>query len=108
MDIVRAYQNARTSALGGLRGFSADEQLFDLTVAPGAAAADQILADLHLKFGALVLSIHRGVEIFLPRASTRVLPGDKVTVLSRKDHEKELRGLFEVPRPDGRHSTVTS
>ena len=108
VDIVRAYRNARISTLSGLRGFSADGQLFDLTVARGAIVADQPLSDLHLKFGALVLSIHRGVEIFLPRASTRVLPGDKVTVLSQKDHEKELQGLFEVPRPDGQHHDVTS
>jgi len=108
VDVVRAYRKARASALSGLRGFSADGQLFDLTVARGATAANQQLSDLHLKFGALVLSIHRGVEIFLPRASTQVLPGDKVTVLSRKDHEKELRGLFEVPRPDGQHSVATS
>jgi len=96
-DVVRAYRGALNSAVRGVSGLAGGGEMLDLTVGAGSAVAGKTLAELRLMPETLVVSVHRGDEILVPRASMQLLPGDVASVLSRGHREKELRRLFEKP-----------
>lgn len=96
-EVVRAYRAALNQAVRGVSGIAAGADMFDLKVNPASAVAGRTLLDLQLMPETLVISIRRNDEIITPRASTRLLPGDIVTVLNRGRREEILRRMFEEP-----------
>jgi CIC family chloride channel protein len=98
-DVVRAYRAALNRVVRGVSGVAAGADLFDLKVSPASEVAGRTLQELRLLPETLVVSIRRDDEIVTPRASTRLLPGDIVTVLNRGRREKALRRMFEEAAP---------
>ncbi|MEW5883356.1 MAG: potassium/proton antiporter [Armatimonadota bacterium] len=67
----------------------------EVVVRPSSAAAGRQVVDLNLPPSALILLLHRGTETYLPRGSTVLAPGDRLTIATRKGDTEELKRLIE-------------
>lgn len=56
---------------------------------------NQLLKDISLPSGCLVTLLQRGGEIIVPKGSTKILEGDRITVIGDPKSMKELRRLYE-------------
>ncbi len=71
-----------------------DERFFSLQLLAGsksAALINQAIRDLNMPPGSLIALIHRGGEIIFPRGSTRLLEGDRLTIIGEPLGVQKLR-----------------
>ena len=66
-------------------------ELAEVRVPPGSQAEGKSLLDLKLPGGVLVVLIHRGEDVIVPRGSTVIEPGDVLLVLAEADAIRDLR-----------------
>ena len=66
-------------------------ELAEVRVPPGSRAEGKSLLDLKLPGGVLVVLIHRGEDVVVPRGSTIIEPGDVLLVLAEADAIRDLR-----------------
>ncbi|HLJ58136.1 MAG TPA: chloride channel protein [bacterium] len=59
-------------------------------IAPGSRVAGRMLRDVNLGAGVLIMAIHRGRTIIVPRGDSYLVAGDRVTILARSDHAREV------------------
>lgn len=65
----------------------------------GAAVVGERIADLGLPPGVLILAIHRGSGIVVPRGQTRLHPGDRLEALVEPAQFAVVRAIFEAEAP---------
>ncbi|HSV56140.1 MAG TPA: FAD-dependent oxidoreductase [Magnetospirillaceae bacterium] len=93
LNIVRRA-NIRT-----LHAFNEDDvELVELSIREDSPAASRTVRDLGLPKGALVAFVLRGGVSPIPNGDTRLLPGDEVGILTKKDSIQRLEEAF-----GGRH-----
>ncbi|MBX6771063.1 MAG: chloride channel protein [Chloroflexi bacterium] len=110
-DLVRTYRAALNTAVRGVSGLIGGAALHDTRVAAGSVAAGRSLAELRLTPDLLVLAVYRDGEVLIPTATTRLQPGDRVTLLRRGPDAERLRQLFEEnvrPSPSDAAPTASS
>lgn len=56
---------------------------------------NKLLKDISLPSGCLVTLLQRGGEIIVPKGNTKILEGDRVTVIGDPKSMKEIRELYE-------------
>ena len=69
-------------------------RLVVVTLADGAPATDQRIADLPLPRSSTVVAILRQDHVVMPRGDVRLMPHDEVLVLVTPDSEADVRGLL--------------
>jgi len=57
---------------------------------------DKELKSISIPNGCLVTLLQRGGEIIVPKGNTRLLEGDRITIIGDPESMKELRKLYEV------------
>ena len=72
-----------------------DISTFEVRVKESSPLAGKTLADARFPAGSLVVAIARDGETLFPMASTRVMLGDIVTVMSDASGEDDLRAFLE-------------
>jgi len=73
----------------------AENMVIDEIVLPAAAAAvGQKLADLSLPEGSQVMAIVSSGSVIVPRGETVLSAGDELLILTKTEHEAELRKVF--------------
>jgi CIC family chloride channel protein len=100
-DIVRAYEvgalrrEEARQRIDQVRALSdARTRFTELTLASTSPAAGKTLGDLGLPRGIILVSIRRGRELLIPAGDTQLLPGDRVTVLCKQDHIKDVKSIL--------------
>ena len=56
--------------------------------------ANMTLSELVIPEGIIIATIHRANELIIPRGNTRILPGDRVVILSLLSATASLEGLL--------------
>jgi chloride channel protein, CIC family len=100
-DIVRAYRHAILRKLDSQQdkedlslGHLTNTDVFQIPLAPGAAAAGQRIRDLHLPPQMLIISVRRNGEVLIPHGETLLQAGDTVVALAEQDVEDDLRRIL--------------
>lgn len=100
-DIVRAYKvgigrklemqaKAEHLRLGRLTG----TEFVNVAVLPQSPAAHRAVRELNLPEDCLLVSIFRDSKVLIPHGTTRLLPGDRLAALVKKEHVKEFQQNF--------------
>jgi CIC family chloride channel protein len=100
-DIVRAYKvgigrklemqaRAEQLRLGRLSG----TEFIDVAVLPQSPAAHRAVKELNLPEGCLLVSIFRDSKVLIPHGDTRLLPGDRLAALVKKECVEEFQENF--------------
>jgi CIC family chloride channel protein len=100
-DIVRAYKvgigrklemqaKAEHLRLGRLTG----TEFIDVTVLPQSPAAHRTVKELNLPEDCLLVSIFRDSKVLIPHGTTRLLPGDRLAALVKKESIGEFQRNF--------------
>ena len=76
-DVRFPIQHNPTRSLG--------EELVEIPVPAGSAAAGHTLADLALPTGAVIVLIRRGDEVFVPHGTSQIEASDTLLVLAERD-----------------------
>lgn len=74
-----------------------DERFFSLQISAKSKSAvliNQAIRDLNMPPGSLIALIHRGGEIIFPRGSTRLLEGDRLTIIGEPLGIQKLREKY--------------
>lgn len=66
-----------------------DTDLNDMTVTPDILREGNTLKDITIPNGALVMIVKRGTEFLIPNGSLKLLPGDKLLLISEKKKDAE-------------------
>jgi CIC family chloride channel protein len=101
-DIVRAYKvgigrklemqaKAEHLRLGRLTG----TEFIDVTVLPQSPAAHRTVKELNLPEDCLLVSIFRDSKVLIPHGTTRLLPGDRLAALVKKESIGEFQRNFQ-------------
>jgi CIC family chloride channel protein len=101
-DIVRAYKvgigrklemqaKAEHLRLGRLTG----TEFIDVTVLPQSPAAHRTVKELNLPEDCLLVSIFRDSKVLIPHGTTRLLPGDRLAALVKKESTGEFQRNFQ-------------
>jgi trk system potassium uptake protein TrkA len=77
-------------------------QLLEYRVVGGSPLTRGPLSALDLPHGALVVAVRRGDEFFIPRGSTRLIPGDKVFIMGTRDAMRVVQQRVGGGDPNGR------
>jgi CIC family chloride channel protein len=100
-DIVRAYKvgigrKLETQARAGqLRlGQLSGTEFIDVAVLPQSPAAHRAVKELKLPEGCLLVSIFRDSKVLIPHGDTRLLPGDRLAALVKKECIEEFQENF--------------
>jgi len=59
-------------------------------ITPGSRVAGRMLRDVNLGPGVLVIAIHRGGKIMVPRGDAYLLVGDRIAIVARSDRAQEV------------------
>jgi cell volume regulation protein A len=70
---------------------SLSNELVEIPVSAGSAAAGRTLVDLALPTGTLIVLIRRHDEVFVPRGTSRIETGDTLLVLAERDALARVR-----------------
>ncbi len=73
-----------------------DQYIGDYIISANSPLINTSLRDLNLPEGVLIISIKRDGEIILPIASTTLLPGDSVTIISKKNIFYKVDEVFTL------------
>ena len=71
-----------------------DVRVKDIHVSQRSPAAGQIVSNLTLPKGTILISVIREKEAFIPDGQTRILAGDSVIALSHEDNMRALTDYF--------------
>jgi trk system potassium uptake protein TrkA len=71
-----------------------DASIIQVRVSPNAKAAGQRIRDLGIPEKAVIISLFRGEESFIPRGDTIIKEGDNVLALADEKAQAVLEGLF--------------
>jgi len=93
-DIVRAYKSTLRQSVRRVTALPPETALLEIAVAEDSFFAGMTLAEIRLPAGSLVVSVLRGGEVLFPRAETRVLAGDHLTMLVAAGSERSIRDLL--------------
>ncbi len=91
--LLRAYRSATEQQVRPLSPLGEVESV-EVTVAPGAPAAGQTLATLHLPTGSRVLTIGRSGSTLVPSGNTTISAGDRLTVTVGEGQQGAILALF--------------
>jgi trk/ktr system potassium uptake protein len=69
-------------------------KLAEVTLAPGAPAADKEIVELGLPRSATVVAVVRNERVVVPRGDTLIRVGDEVIVLVTNESEDEVRAIL--------------
>lgn len=72
-----------------------DGEIIDYMVAPSARVAGQLLRDVALPDGVVVMLVVRGDEVIMPRGSTALRPGDHAFLAMRRRLKPLVDRLFD-------------
>ena len=64
--------------------------MLEPVITPGSRVAGRMLRDVNLGPGVLVIAIHRGGKIMVPRGDAYLLVGDRVAIVARSDRAQEV------------------
>lgn len=59
---------------------------------------NKTLSELTIPDGIIIATIHRGEQLIIPRGSTKILPGDRVVILSLLSATPELEGMLAAAK----------
>jgi CIC family chloride channel protein len=104
-DILRAYdvgimrkqRDQRVQERMALRKITGVE-VVEVSVSPNGIAGGRTLADLHLPRRTNIVSVERDGIVLIPDGSTKLLVGDRLTILCRSTKIRSIRMLFEGKR----------
>jgi CBS domain-containing protein len=94
-DAIRTYKSMLHRDVRRASGLSPSISTFEVRVKESSPLAGKTLADARFPAGSLVVAITRDGETLFPMASTRVMLGDVVTVMSDANGEDDLRAFLE-------------
>ncbi len=107
-DILRAYdlallrrQMERYRQEQARLELLTEAEVVELEVAPGSAVEGRAMREVEWPKNALVASILRRGHVVFPHGNTRLLAGDRLTVLVAPDVAEEVRRLVEATEPEG-------
>jgi len=83
-DLVRAYRQELITSAERVSDLGSRTGALEVTITAGSPAAGQPLRDARLPKGALVTSISRGRDVFVPSADTVILVGDRLSILGQR------------------------
>ncbi len=105
-DIIRAYDLAATRRAVARHtqeqvrlGVYSGAHTVEVTVQPGALAADHEMREIPWPPDCLIASIRRRGRIFIPRGETVVRPGDVLVAVVEDGAQGQLATLTMAPRP---------
>jgi len=86
-------------------------QFLEVTIPDDSQAVGKIIAELGIPRAAVLVSIHRGDEVIIPRGDTRLHVGDVVTTLCERETITKVKDLLlasdEKPESDQANPTPT-
>jgi trk system potassium uptake protein TrkA len=65
-------------------------QITELVLPAGARADGRLVSELSIPSGTLIASVIRGDELSIPGGATRLVAGDRLVLISRRDDEEPL------------------
>ncbi|MFW5951212.1 MAG: amino acid permease [Gemmatimonadota bacterium] len=74
-----------------------DERFLSLCIrgsGPSAKLIDREVREITLEEGALIVMVHRGEEVLIPRGRTRLQQGDRLTIVGDAETIRQLRRRF--------------
>lgn len=74
-------------------------EIIEIEVEQGAPAAGQAVKDITIPEGALIISVLRGGDGFVPKADTVIEGGDEVLLVLDPGLEESITKVFAGPRP---------
>jgi len=78
-------------------------KIFEITVDEGAPMVDREVREFTVKDFVFIAILRVGGDLIIPTGSTRILPGDAITVFTRKETEdsciRELNRMLKKPGP---------
>ncbi|MHA1600418.1 MAG: CBS domain-containing protein, partial [Alphaproteobacteria bacterium] len=98
-DIIAAYTDARKRSAEMLPKADAMKTLSEehetvierAHIAVGSMLADTLVKDAGFPEGTVLMKVSRAHEVIVPRGSTRIQAGDRITVITTRAHAKLLR-----------------
>ena len=66
----------------------------EILATPDMPIANKTLSELVIPEGIIIATIHRADQLIIPRGNTRILPGDRVVILSLLSATASLEGLL--------------
>jgi len=76
---------------------SLKNDMVEIPVPAGSRVIGRTLVDLSLPAGALIVLIHRGDDVFVPRGGTAIQAGDRLLVLAEKQALVQIRAVVGSP-----------
>lgn len=76
-----------------------EAEVLELEVAPGSAVEGRAMREIRWPEKALVASVLRRGHVVFPHGDTRLMAGDRLTVLVAPEAEEEVRRLVEARQP---------
>lgn len=67
----------------------------DIRIGPSSKSMEKMVNELTLPKGSILVSIRRDGRIVIPHGSTRIMQGDLVIALTRRDEEQSLREALD-------------
>ncbi len=92
-DLVASYRQSLLSGLRTLEGVGRSSGMIEVEVAEGSRLDGRAVMEAGLPPGALITSVQRGSEIFVPNGETRLRAHDRLAVVGREADEEVLRKL---------------
>ncbi|MGN6483782.1 MAG: TrkA C-terminal domain-containing protein, partial [Thermomicrobiales bacterium] len=72
----------------------ADLSIVEASIDEHSPIANQTLDEIELPVDCVIAAIARGVDVIVPRGTTRIEPGDEVIAITHRTEEDELRRLL--------------
>jgi CIC family chloride channel protein len=96
-DAVRTYKNSLPRSARRTRALPEETSLFDVQLHAGSPVAGRTLRDAALPGNFLVVTVRREGETIFPHGSTRLEPGDVLTIIAEPAREAGLKEFFDPP-----------
>ena len=71
-----------------------DVRIKDFLVTPNFLASGEMVADLNLPKGTILISIIRGKDVLVPNGQTQIMVGDSIIALTNKNNMQNLCNYF--------------
>jgi chloride channel protein, CIC family len=97
-DVVAGYRAAVAGSARRVRSLHAAGVLLEAVVPPGDLPG-RTIGSIPWPAGSVVVSVERAGELVVPRGSTALATGDRLTVLTDERAEPEVRALLDAKDP---------
>jgi CIC family chloride channel protein len=96
-DIMRSYRAALTGSVRRVRGLGSGGALVRATIAAGSALAGHTVARIGWPRDSVLVAVHRGDRLLVPRGDLRLEAGDDLTIFAVSGGRDSLEKLLGAP-----------